>query len=250
MDLSELRPGVASRHPWELARLRAVTTILRRRVARVDSILDVGCGDGFIGETLQASLGARTLTGIDVHLPADRCGVFHANGGRIIERYQTIAELAGTRRFDLALALDVIEHVEDDVSLLEQVIRPRLAERGLVLVTVPAFQLLFTAHDRELRHYRRYSARQLRHVVSAAGLVIQDAGYLFASLLAPRLVEKLLDGLGWRRSRHGVGGWTGSAASTALIASLLTADANVLMLAARAGVPLPGLTAWALCRSR
>jgi SAM-dependent methyltransferase len=249
LDLSELRPGVIRRHPWEIARVRAVTAILRNQAAPIDSIFDVGCGDGFVGESVQASFNASTLVGIDLHLPADRCGLIQPAPGRTIERYQSDA-LVGDRRFDLVLALDVIEHVPDDVALIRETVRPRLAPNGMALVSVPAFQSLFADHDRALQHYRRYNLRQLRSALTGGGLAVRRTGYMFGTLLLPRLLEKLLESAGRHRTAHGAGAWNGSPASTALIAGMLTLDARLLLLAARAGLPLPGLTAWALCQPR
>ena len=52
--------------------MRALGAILRRHGSRIESILDVGCGDGFVGESLRAMLGSRLLVGVDVHLPPAR----------------------------------------------------------------------------------------------------------------------------------------------------------------------------------
>ncbi|HTM03411.1 MAG TPA: methyltransferase domain-containing protein [Vicinamibacterales bacterium] len=247
MDLSELRPGVSRRHPWEIARVRAVAAILRRQSSRFDSILDVGCGDGFVGEHLQSAFGARELVGIDIHLPTTRCGTSHPIPGRTIERYQSI-EAMGDRRFDLVLALDVIEHVADDRALLRSVASSHLQPGGAVLVTVPAFQSLFSDHDRALQHYRRYRVPQLRAAMHGTGMTVAADGYMFASLLLPRLLEKVLEAAGRHRTDHGAGSWTRSGSLTAALAGALTLDARVLLAARRFGLRIPGLTAWAFCR--
>jgi SAM-dependent methyltransferase len=249
LDLSELRPGVSQRHPWEIARVRAVTAILRRQPSRFTSILDVGCGDGFVGEQLQSAFGARELVGVDIHLPASRCGRWEPGRGRSIERYNSI-EAIGDRRFDLVLALDVIEHVPDDRALLRSIACARLQTGGGVLVTVPAFQSLFSDHDRALQHYRRYRVPQLRAALRDVGMRVEDDGYMFASLLVPRLLEKAMEAAGRRRTDHGAGSWTGSGATTAALAGALTLDARALLAARRLGLRIPGLTAWAFCRAQ
>ncbi len=53
--------------------------------------------------------------------------------------------------------LDVIEHVEDDVGFVRDVVDGSLAPGGWVLVSVPAYQSLFSSHDRALKHFRRYA---------------------------------------------------------------------------------------------
>ena len=228
--------------------MRALGAIIRRHQPRIESILDVGCGDGFVGESLRAMLGARLLVGVDVHLPAAECGVSHA-AGHVIERYAA-DHLVGDRRFDLVLALDVIEHAADDRALIEDVMIRRAARGGLVLVTVPAFQALFSDHDRVLRHYRRYNTGELRRVLSATGLEILDDGYVFASLLPPRALAVLGERLGSRRSEHGVGSWQGPPWLARAIAATLTLDAKALFAVGRLGIRIPGLTAWALCAAR
>jgi SAM-dependent methyltransferase len=248
LDLSEVRRDGAQRHPWEIARLHALVAILRRHPASMKSILDVGCGDGFIGESLLAAFDARELVGVDLHLAESACGVYPAPN-HVIERYQSEQAL-GDRRFDLILALDVLEHVDDDRALLREVVARRAQRGGRVLVTVPAFQVLFSDHDRALHHYRRYTSSDLRSVVADAGLEILDDGYVFLSLLAPRFVAMLRERGGRQRTDHGAGVWRGPAWLTRLIGAALILDAEALLAIRRLGIRVPGLTAWALCAAR
>ena len=60
-----------------------------------------------------------------------------------------------------------------------------------VLVTVPAYQSLFSSHDVQLKHYRRYSLRSLRHALSSAGLRVVESGTFFVSLLPLRALVAL-----------------------------------------------------------
>jgi len=248
LDLSEVRRTSGQRHPWEIARVRALSTILRRRQVRIESILDVGCGDGFIGESLRNMLGARALVGIDAHLPDTECGILRA-ADHVIERYPSDRSI-GDRRFDLVLALDVIEHVDDDRALVDDVVSHWTTPGGLVLVTVPAFQSLFSHHDLALRHHRRYNHAQLRTLLEGAGLAILEDGYLFASLVAPRALAVLGERLGFQQDDHGVGSWEGPPWLAQLIAATLTLDAEALLAATRLGIRVPGLTAWALCAAQ
>ena len=100
------------------------------------------------------------------------------------------------RKFDLICLFDVLEHVERDQEAL-RILRERLAPNGLLIITVPAYQWLYSSHDEQHHHYRRYTARQLRAVAEAAGLRPIRVGYyntlLFPLALIRRLAEKLLD---------------------------------------------------------
>jgi 2-polyprenyl-3-methyl-5-hydroxy-6-metoxy-1,4-benzoquinol methylase len=79
-----------------------------------------------------------------------------------------LAELAGLR-FDSILCVNVLEHIEDDVSALKA-FKQILVPEGRVLIFVPAVQAAYGPLDAELGHHRRYSKRTLRAVFDAAGL--------------------------------------------------------------------------------
>lgn len=247
MDLSEVRSSSGQRHPWETARADAIERILRARAIRADSILDVGCGDGFTGEHLRQAFGSRTLWGVDLHLSAE------ARRARTRDGIQYVNDLSEVtdNGFDLGLLCDVIEHVEDDSGLTASVLS-RLSPAGHLLITVPSFQALFTSHDRALRHYRRYSLSQLRRTVEAAGGDLLGDGHLFGSLLPVRLLEKVKESLfpPPAESEFGVGGWNGPPWVTQALRAAFRAD-NGLMLALSEGrIKPPGLSAWALCKKR
>jgi len=67
--------------------------------------------------------------------------------------------------FDLILAADVIEHVEDDEAIL-QYLSELLNKNGQILITVPAFNFLFSSKDKVLRHYRRYTKKNIKKIIS------------------------------------------------------------------------------------
>jgi hypothetical protein len=250
MDLSEVRAQNAARHPWELARADAITTIIGRHRARLSSVLDYGCGDGFTGQIVRDRFQAASLLGFDVGLKPEECGTRVVEGGTLaLERDEV---KVGDRRFELVLLCDVIEHVEDDVGLLAKVAERWLAADGLVMVTVPAFQALFTDHDRVLKHHRRYDAGMLARAAHAAGLERVEDGFLFGSLLPLRALAKLGEPLLPRRplDTHGIGGWTGGPLITSALRRFLDLDNRFLLRARRLGLRLPGLSAWMLCTRR
>ena len=67
--------------------------------------------------------------------------------------------------FDLILAADVIEHIEDDGAILHY-LSELLNKNGQILITVPAFNFLFSSKDKVLRHYRRYTKKNLQKIIS------------------------------------------------------------------------------------
>ena len=248
MDLLETQ-NASARHPWELSRARAVEKIARRYASdSVAKILDWGCGDAYTGRFLLERLGAESLVGIDPHLTEEQCVAFAEGDARIslIRREQDLP----AARFDLALCCDVIEHVSDDQALLSTLRRKFLASTGRLVVTVPAFQALFSAHDVALKHFRRYSLGELERAVRGAGFRVLGSGYLFASLLPVRAASKLFE----RRSSEvpsdesvGLGRWRGNPLVTRTAEAVLSTDNALLLSLATLGLKVPGLSVWAAC---
>ena len=101
----------------------------------------------------------------------------------------------GNARFDLVVALDVLEHIEQDVESLRS-LGACLAPDGRLLLTVPAYPWLYSGHDLIHHHRRRYTRRSLERAVGAAGLRVHRVGYFNTAVLpvvvALRLGSRLL----------------------------------------------------------
>lgn len=191
-DYAEAYERLSARHWWWRAR-RAWLLERIGEMAPDDGwgrILDVGCGDGLWFDDLdrfgvvEGVEPDESVVGSERH----RAGRIHV--GPFDEGYRP------GRRFGLVLFLDVLEHMEDDVGALAHAGR-LLAPGGLVLLTVPAFECLWTRHDDLNDHLRRYRRRSLSACVEQAGLVLHDARYffhwVFFGKLARRLAEALTD---------------------------------------------------------
>jgi hypothetical protein len=153
--------------------------------------------------------------------------------------------------FDLILLCDVIEHVPDDRGLMSSVVSRHLAANGRLIVTVPAFQALFSAHDLALKHYRRYNLSELELAVREAGLELLASGYLFGSLLPARALTRLVEAVRPPPPAEEIGlsRWKGGRFASSVISSLLSADNSALLALAERGIKAPGLSAWACCRA-
>ena len=145
--------------------------------------------------------------------------------------------------FDLVAALDVVEHLDDDVASLRglaDVLRPD----GRMLITVPAFTFLWSEHDVQHRHKRRYNKRQLIRAVADAGLAPVVVSYfntwLFPLAAGVRVAKNLLR----------IKGVDDDAMPPAVLNRMLTAVfASERWLIGR--VPLPfGLSILMICRER
>lgn len=256
MDLSEA--GARSpthRHPWEIARLWVLRRFVRDQVpiAPGDAIVDIGCGDAFvIGELARAFPGA-SFFGVDSALSADAITERRRDLPANVHLFRELDDVPLTRPAALVLLMDVIEHVEDDRGFLRSLLaRPMIGDRTRVFVTVPAYQALFSSHDVFLRHFRRYSNRQLRDALESSGLGVIDAGYFFSSLLPVRVMQVIRERLARPAGTAGGTGLTeysGGALVTALVSRVLIVDALAALALKKVGVRVPGLSNYAVCRT-
>jgi hypothetical protein len=240
MDLRERGSGRA-RHPWEVSRSRFFRDLIGDHVdlAAVRTVLDAGAGDGwFAGELLGTLDPAASITCWDVNYRSEDLAA--PTDPRIV---RTATHPAGT--FELVLALDVLEHLDDDESFLADTLVPLLS--GTLVVSVPAIPRLFSDHDRRLEHRRRYRRRYLLEMLDRH-VDVRESGTLFTSLLVPRTVTVAAERLGHEPKPAGIGAWSGGPRATSLITSALDADAAAGRSLARRGVVLPGLSVWAVCR--
>jgi hypothetical protein len=247
MDLIERPESVVRRHPWEIARVRFFIRLVERLglTAVTDSWLDVGAGDAWLAQQLRAVLPPTArLACWDVHYPTDLLEQPGALSGIEFSAVRPSGSFGGI------LMLDVIEHVRDDAAFVREVVEGSLAPGGWVLVSVPAYQWLFSSHDRALKHYRRYSPAEISTVLESAGLTVVARGGLFHGLLPVRGAQVL-------RERYrpptqtptGIGAWRGGARLTKVLTAALDAEARIsLAMGTRHVAPLPGLSTWALCR--
>jgi hypothetical protein len=124
--------------------------------------------------------------------------------------------------YDLILLLDVIEHVEHDQSFLTHLAGKYSPKKGKIMITVPAFQSIYSQHDAFLCHYRRYHLKELEEMLTACGLNVISSGYLFFSLLLPKLVLYKLLKTG--KGTEGVGNWSRGEGVTNFIERILNID--------------------------
>jgi SAM-dependent methyltransferase len=182
-----------SRHWWFLARRRILSDLIQREVPLpADArILEIGCGTGHNFEmlsrfgridALEIDEGARTLA-------ATRLGREVGTA--------PLPELTGVPdgHYHLIALLDVLEHIEEDRASLASIKR-KLAPGGRILLTVPANEWMWSAHDAAHHHHRRYSKSGLRKVIESSGLKIEKLSYfntlLFPLAAAARIVGKLM----------------------------------------------------------
>lgn len=142
------------------------------------AILDAGCGSGrnMVELARHGSVTGVELSGPSVELARAR------GAGEVVEG--SVLEMPFEESsFDLTVSLDVIEHLEDDVAALKE-LRRVTKPGGALLVTVPAYQWLWSGHDEINHHHRRYNRRTLLAPAEQAGWRLERSTH-FNSLLLP-----------------------------------------------------------------
>ena len=171
-------------HWWYRARREVLAALIRRRAMPPPHarLLEVGCGTGHNVAMLER-FGAVDAIEMDSSARA----VAEKRLGRPVGSAM-LPELPGIARqhYDLVGAFDVVEHVEDDraaIAALGQCLKPG----GRLVISVPAHQWMWSAHDDANHHKRRYSKASLRRLIEQSPLKLEAIGY-FNSLLFPAAV--------------------------------------------------------------
>jgi SAM-dependent methyltransferase len=176
------------RHWWYRGRRKVLERVVEdlRLPARA-RILDAGCGSG---RNMVELARHGTVTGVEladasVSLARER-GAGEVIAGSVLEMPFEADS------FDLAASLDVIEHLEDDLTALRE-LRRVVAPGGSLLITVPAYQWLWSGHDEINHHFRRYTRRSLQRAGEAAGWHQVRTTYFNSLLLPAAIMLRVLD---------------------------------------------------------
>ncbi len=171
---------------WFRHRNRCITKLVER-FRPSGSLLDVGGGNGYVARGLQQAGVDCILVepGVEGALAAHARGVANV----VCARLEDTGLPAGS--FAAAGLFDVLEHLEDESAALGA-IRNVLAPDGHLFVTVPAFQVLFSAEDVAAGHYRRYTAARLERSLRQAGFDVLYLTYLFWPLPVPVFLCRVL----------------------------------------------------------
>jgi SAM-dependent methyltransferase len=168
----------ADRHWWFRARWRIVFSLLDRCHAPGGRVLDLGCGVGIhlkllsrYGEVWGADSSPKAL---------EYCR--RRFQGRLDQVELPDRAPYPDASFDLIVMFDVLEHIQDDAAALRRVAR-LLNPGGILALTVPALPGLWSQHDVEHQHFRRYLRPGLRSLLQDAGLRILKLSYMNTFLL-------------------------------------------------------------------
>ena len=181
--------AVEATHWWFVGRRRLFAAVIADLGIPCDAaVLDIGCGTGANLRMLH-ELGFRRARGIDQS--PDAIGYCRQKGLGPIDCGDAARLPFPDGTFDLVLATDIIEHLDDDAAGLREVGRI-LRPGGRALITVPAFMALWGPHDELAHHKRRYRLRTLRQRIAAQGLAVRESCYFNWLLFLPIWASRLM----------------------------------------------------------
>jgi SAM-dependent methyltransferase len=174
--------------PRYLSRLALLQELIETLPGEVESFLEIGPGMGDVSSFLSARYPNASGTMIE----------FSGTGAAILRRRfashdrlsvieQDIREMPAERTFDLIVACEVLEHIENDTEVLKQIAQ-RLSPNGHFLFSAPAFMSKWQSVDTYAGHFRRYERAELVEKFPGAGLAIEKLwifGFPICTLLYP-----------------------------------------------------------------
>lgn len=188
MDYIDFKRGLTDELFWFRAKRELLDMMLGQAAPSPSrqKVLSVGCGVGYdldvmarMGEVYVMDTEAKALQCIpDASVVQKKLGDICSGG-------------FDDGFFDTIVAMDVLEHIEDDACAIAQIAR-MLRPGGSLVLTVPAFQFLYSAHDSSLGHKRRYSKPTLLKLLDSR-FKVQKIGYWTGMLFVPLAIQRLIE---------------------------------------------------------
>jgi SAM-dependent methyltransferase len=168
--------ALQDRHWWYRGRRMLVDQLLSQHLSVAGTparLLEIGAGTG---SNLQVLSAHGSVTAVEPAPYAAACiESAHPDVAAVRQFWPDASSSVG--QFDAILLLDVLEHIDDDRAALRAVV-PHLAPGGIAIISVPAYQSLWSEHDELLWHKRRYSRRGLRELIRSAELdIVELSGF-------------------------------------------------------------------------
>lgn len=172
---------------WFRVRNQLISDAISRFFPTANSVLEIGCGSGFVLNQLRATLPKAKLTGTEIYTNGLMYSAKSISGE--CDYLQVDArKLPYNNEFCLIGAFDVLEHIEEDILVLEN-IRRSLKKGGGVIFTVPQHPSLWSKVDEAACHKRRYKRKELRNALEELNFeILLNTSFMF--FLLPAMIAQ------------------------------------------------------------
>ena len=188
---------IEQKHFWFLGRRKLVFWLLKNHMPPNSStILDLGCGTGHL--LTRITKPGIQFVGFDIRSEGLIRSSEKNSKGLLLAQANVVNVPLRDGTVDCVFMLDVLEHVCDKIALNEvvRILRPG----GLLILTVPAFPILWSYRDEDAGHLRRYTRRTLYNTLNGAGLTVKDMLFYQFFLFPLVMISRWL-GRRWRTLR-------------------------------------------------
>lgn len=180
--------GVEKMHPWYLARRDLLIEWATKNLKNGESGIEIGSGTGYLASQLIKNSKVEVLA-TDIN----PLGVKAALNLGLKAKELNAEDISQwpDKKFDFLIAMDVLEHFENDFKALENAIS-HMVRNGTFFITVPAHKFLWSKHDIDNQHYRRYSKKQISNLLRSQGLKIEKIRYWNSTFLPIIYLQRVL----------------------------------------------------------
>lgn len=177
---------IEERNFWFRSRNRLLIWAMRRYFPTAQSLLEIGCGNGYVLLGMRRAFPTMALAGSEIFSAGLAFAAERLPGVDLFQMDAT--RIPFVDEFDVVGAFDVLEHIKDDETVMAQMFQA-VRPGGGVLITVPQHMSLWSQADIEAMHQRRYSAQEMRTKLTRAGFqVVRTTS--FVSLLFPLMAAQ------------------------------------------------------------
>lgn len=188
-DAFENLVKLESNNFWFRVRNKIIVSSIKRYCGRFDSLLEVGCGTGFVLQALCNNFKNVKFFGSELYIS----GLIHTSERiKNVKLFQMDAcNIPFEKEFDLIGIFDVLEHINEDVRVLENIYKS-LSDNGFCVITVPQHAWLWSRVDELALHKRRYTYVELKNKIESVGFKIIYSTSFVSLLLPIMLISRIL----------------------------------------------------------